>query len=60
MYIPRTTLWVLLILFGLAPSIKLWILSDISAWYRPYILWGILIIIVFISQQVRHKTERRQ
>ncbi|WP_237444943.1 hypothetical protein [Sinobacterium norvegicum] len=60
MYIPRTTLWVILLLFILLPSIELWVFADSNAWYRPYIVWSMLIAVVFISQHLRHKANKRQ
>jgi hypothetical protein len=57
MYIPRTTLWVILLLFVLLPTIEQWVFADGTAWYRPYIIWALLIIVVLVSQHLRNKAK---
>ena len=57
MYINR----VLLLVVGLAlmffPSVEAWLLSDYTAWYRPYQLWMLTIVGAWWNQRSRYPDE---
>jgi cytochrome c-type biogenesis protein CcmH/NrfF len=57
MRISPPLLLLMLVTFIFSPSIQEWITSGGAAWYRPYLLWVIAIIVVFWSVR---RSERRQ
>lgn len=44
-------LLLLLIAFAFSPTVLSWILSTDGAWYRPYIIWLVIIVIAFFIQR---------
>lgn len=57
MHISPGLLLLLLVIFVFSPSIQEWVTQGGTAWYRPYQLWLMTIVIVWWSVR-RH--ERRQ
>ena len=53
MRISPTLLLLLLLITVFSPSIQTWVISGGSAWYRPYIIW--LLIIMFAARSVRRQ-----
>ena len=57
MYINRA----LLIIFGLAliflPSIEAWAFTGGAVWYRPYLLWLLVVIAAYWNQRSRYPDE---
>ena len=51
MKISPALLLLLLVIFVFSPSIQEWVMQGGSAWYRPYLLW--LIIIIFVWRSAR-------
>jgi hypothetical protein len=47
MYIDRLILIFILGTFLLSPSLMSWAETGGLAWYRPFLIWGILIILIF-------------
>ncbi|MCS5515633.1 hypothetical protein NWF32_11105 [Pseudomonas qingdaonensis] len=51
---------VLLLVVGIylfSPAIMDWWIEPTGAWYRPYLLWLILIVVTFILQSQRDADE---
>lgn len=57
MLVRRTLLLVIFFLFFFAPVLENWIRSSPSAWYRPYLVWLIVIIIVYFGQRKSHSRD---
>jgi len=51
MYIPRSIIILILMMFVFSPAIDNWISTNQAAWYRPYIAWGIILFIIYRSQK---------
>ncbi len=51
----RLVILLLLIGYIFSPSLFDWIINPDGAWYRPYIVWIIVIIIAFTIQLRRKK-----
>jgi hypothetical protein len=49
MYLNRILLLVLVILYALAPVMADWVSSDATRWYRPQLLWLLVILAVSIT-----------
>lgn len=57
MYINRTlALGIALVLVAL-PVLTDWLTSDYSAWYRPYIIWAVIIIFSWLGHRSRYPDE---
>lgn len=50
MYIYRLVLILVVGIYLFSPAIMEWWTAADSAWYRPYFLWLILIVVTFILQ----------
>jgi len=46
----RPLILLLLVLYILSPSLFSWMVSPHAAWYRPYIIWVLVIVIAFLLQ----------
>lgn len=55
MFIPKSIILLLLIIFIFSPAIENWISINQSAWYRPFIAWAFLIFVVYRSQKIAKK-----
>ena len=53
MYINPTLLLLLALIFVFAPTIQDWVLNGGTAWYRPYIVWVLLLMFTWWSQRSR-------
>lgn len=51
MYIHRGLLLVFLVIFIFSPTIQEWITNDKTAWYRPFLAWGVVIFFAYIGQR---------
>lgn len=56
MRISPPLLLLVLLIFIFTPAIHSWIITGGSAWYRPYIIWFLIISFVFWSQR-RHSPD---
>ncbi len=56
MYINRSLLMVLIVVLVFLPSLLEWATSGGSAWYRPYLLWSLLVVLGFWIQR-RHSPD---
>ncbi len=53
MYINPTLLLLLALIFVFAPTIQDWVLNGGTAWYRPYVVWILLVVFTWWSQRGR-------
>ena len=53
MYIYRLVLILVVGIYLFSPAIMDWWIDPNGAWYRPYLLWLILIVVTFILQSQR-------
>ncbi|MBO3276673.1 hypothetical protein D3C76_680910 [compost metagenome] len=53
MYIYRLVLILVVGIYLFSPAIMDWWTAPNGAWYRPYLLWLILIVVTFILQSQR-------
>lgn len=51
MLVRRTLLLVIFFLFFFAPGLENWIKSNPSLWYRPYLVWLIVIVAAYFGQR---------
>lgn len=50
----RLIILLLLVAYIFSPSLFNWIINPEGAWYRPYVVWVIVIVIAFVMQ-IRRK-----
>jgi hypothetical protein len=46
----RLVILLLLIAYIFSPTLFTWIINPEGAWYRPYIIWALVIVIAFVIQ----------
>jgi hypothetical protein len=51
----RLVILLLLVAYIFSPSLFNWIINPAGSWYRPYIVWVVVIVIAFIMQIRRKK-----
>ncbi|MEW5250155.1 hypothetical protein [Microbulbifer discodermiae] len=53
------TLLILLVLVGyvFSPTVFTWLINPAGAWYRPFILWLLLILLAVVVQMRRNTSE---
>lgn len=51
MYVPRTLLLLIFSLFFFTPSLAGWITDEQGHWYRPFIVWFIIIVVAWRGQR---------
>ena len=51
----RLVILLLLIAYIFSPTLFTWMINPEGAWYRPYIIWVVVIVIAFLMQ-LRKKT----
>jgi len=44
-------LLIFLLLFIFSPSLISWVLNADGAWYRPYIIWLVVIVMAYFTQR---------
>lgn len=57
MYINRTLLLGLVLALVALPFLMDWLTSDYTAWYRPYLVWGAMILAAWLGQRSRNGDE---
>ena len=50
-YINRTLLLLLAIAIAFIPSAQEWVTSGGAAWYRPYLVWAVVIAVAWWNQR---------
>ena len=53
----RSLLLIIFFLFFFEPGLEKWVASDSGNWYRPYLAWFTVIVIVFLIQRWGDKRE---
>ena len=53
MYINRSLLIILAIAVVFLPAAQEWINQGPEAWYRPYMLWALVILMAYLNQRWR-------
>lgn len=51
MYINRTLLLLLAIAIVFIPSAQEWVISGGTAWYRPYLIWAVIVAAAWWNQR---------
>lgn len=51
----RLVILLLLIAYIFSPTLFSWIINPEGAWYRPYLIWLLVIVIAFVVQIRRKK-----
>lgn len=46
----RPFILLILMLYILSPSLFSWMVNPHGAWYRPYTIWILVIVIAFVAQ----------
>jgi len=57
MYINRALLLVVGVVLIFFPVIESWAVSSETAWYRPYLLWLMVIVAAYWNQRTRYPDE---
>jgi hypothetical protein len=57
MYIDRSLLMVLAVALVFFPSALEWISTGGTAWYRPYLLWALLVLLGYWIQRRRQRDD---
>jgi hypothetical protein len=52
----RLVILLLLIGYIFSPTLFTWIVNPEGAWYRPYVIWLLVIVIAFVIQLRRKKS----
>lgn len=52
----RLVILLLLIAYIFSPTLFTWIINPEGAWYRPYLIWLLVIVIAFVIQVRRKKS----
>ncbi len=60
MFIPRSIILLLLIILIFSPAIESWVSVNQAAWYRPFIAWAFIILIVYRSQKVAANNKQKK
>ena len=51
MYINRSMLMILGIALVFFPAAQGWIIQGPEAWYRPYLVWALVILLAYLNQR---------
>lgn len=57
MYINRALLLVVGVVLIFFPSVESWMVSSESTWYRPYLIWLMVIVAAYWNQRTRYPDE---
>jgi hypothetical protein len=52
MPVRHALLFIIFFLFFFAPGLEHWMRTGASEWYRPYIVWFLVIVIAFLGQKL--------
>lgn len=50
MQIHAALIFLLSLLFVFAPLAEMWVMDSDTAWYRPFLLWALVIALVYFAQ----------
>ena len=51
----RPLLFLLLVLYVFSPTLFNWVVNPDGSWYRPYIIWMLVVAIAYIAQNRRKR-----
>lgn len=51
MYIQRLLLLLAILFVVFAPAIESWVMGGHANWYRPFVLWSLIIFVIYLSQR---------
>ncbi|WP_179957784.1 hypothetical protein [Exilibacterium tricleocarpae] len=51
----RPLMFLLLVLYVFSPTLFNWMINPDGAWYRPYIIWMLVIVIAYVIQNRRQR-----
>lgn len=54
----RLLIFLLLGAYIFSPSLLTWVINPDGVWYRPYILWALLIAAAYLFQRTQHKSKQ--
>ena len=57
MYINRALLLVVGVVLIFFPAVESWMVSYESTWYRPYLIWLMVIVAAYWNQRTRYPDE---
>lgn len=46
----RPLLLLLLVFYIFSPTLFSWVINPSGAWYRPYIIWMLLVVVAYVVQ----------
>lgn len=46
----RPLLLLVLVAYIFSPTLFAWVINPAGAWYKPYIIWAVVIVIAYIMQ----------
>lgn len=46
----RPLLLLVLVAYIFSPTLYAWVINPAGAWYKPYIIWAVVIVIAYIMQ----------
>jgi uncharacterized membrane protein len=56
-YINRALLLVVGVVLIFFPAIEVWMVNSETAWYRPYLVWLMVIVAAYWNQRTRYPDE---
>ncbi len=54
MYVNRILILLLVAAFLFAPNLQTWVAADGDHWYRPFVLWLLVIAVAYLANHSRH------
>ncbi|MGH1470905.1 MAG: hypothetical protein ACRBCS_06905 [Cellvibrionaceae bacterium] len=52
----RSLVFLFLGLYIFSPTFYTWMINPNGSWYRPFIIWAVVIVIAFVLQSKTNKT----
>jgi len=53
----RSIILLLVLAYVFSPTLLSWILNPYGSWYRPYLIWAIVIVLAYLISGRRKKHE---
>jgi hypothetical protein len=54
----RLLIFLLLGAYIFSPSLLTWVIDPNGAWYRPYIIWALMIVAAYLFQRNQRKPDQ--
>ena len=58
MYINLSLLFIFALALVFSPTAQEWVSSSAIAWYRPWLLWALVILLGYLNQRGRYSDDR--